>query len=49
VLRVHDVAAVRDFLRVRAALAGDLDVRSDLLLAEELRRERVAGGTGGTA
>ena len=49
VLRVHDVAAVRDFLRVRAALAGELDVASDLLLAEELRRERVAGGTGGTA
>jgi dihydropteroate synthase len=39
VLRVHDVRAVRDYLTVRAALNGDLDVREDLLLADELRRE----------
>jgi len=39
VLRVHDVRAVRDYLTVRAALNGDLDVRDDLLLADELRRE----------
>jgi dihydropteroate synthase len=39
VLRVHDVAATRDFLTVRAALRGDLPVPRDLLLAEELRRE----------
>ena len=39
VLRVHDVAAVRDYLSVRAALNGDLDVPEDLLLDDELRRE----------
>ena len=39
VLRVHDVAATRDFLTVRAALRGDLPVPDDLFLAEELRRE----------
>ncbi len=39
VLRVHDVRAVRDYLTVRAALNGDLDVRDDLLLADDLRRE----------
>ena len=37
VLRVHDVAEVRDFLTVRAALEGDLHVADDLLLADELR------------
>jgi dihydropteroate synthase len=42
VLRVHDVAAVRDFLTVRAALEGELEIRDDLLLADELRREEVA-------
>jgi dihydropteroate synthase len=41
VLRVHDVAAVRDFLTVRAALGGDLEVDDDLLLADELRWEEV--------
>jgi dihydropteroate synthase len=46
VLRVHDVAAVRDFLKVRAALAGEVDVPPDLLLAEGLRREPVAGTAG---
>jgi dihydropteroate synthase len=39
VLRVHDVAAVRDYLSVRAALNGDLVVPEDLLLDDELRRE----------
>ncbi len=39
VLRVHDVAAVRDYLTVRAVLAGELEVSGDLLLADELRRE----------
>jgi dihydropteroate synthase len=43
VLRVHDVAAVHDFLTVRAALQGELDVSEDLLLADELRWEEVAG------
>jgi dihydropteroate synthase len=41
VLRVHDVAEVRDFLTVRAALDGRLEVGDDLLLADELRWEEV--------
>jgi dihydropteroate synthase len=43
VLRVHDVAEVRDFLTVRAALEGEIEVRDDLLLADELRWEEPAG------
>ncbi len=39
ILRVHDVAATQDFLTVRAALAGQLDVPADLVLDESLRRE----------
>jgi dihydropteroate synthase len=39
VLRVHDVAAVADFLAVRAALEGTSDVDPDTRLALELRRE----------
>ena len=42
VLRVHDVAEVRDFLTVRAALEGELVVEDDLLLADELRWEEAA-------
>lgn len=38
IVRVHDVAAADDFLRVRAALNGQLDVDADLELADELRR-----------
>ncbi len=38
IVRVHDVAAADDFLRVRAALNGQMDVAADLELAEELRR-----------
>jgi dihydropteroate synthase len=41
VLRVHDVAEVRDFLTVRAALEGEVEVADDLLLADELRWEEV--------
>jgi dihydropteroate synthase len=41
VLRVHDVAATRDFLAVRAALRGQTVVPEDLLLADHLRREPV--------
>ena len=37
VLRVHDVAAVAEFLAVRAALGGDSDVDPGLRLANELR------------
>lgn len=39
VVRVHDVAATVDFLRVRGALRGHRPVPPDLHLAEELRRE----------
>jgi dihydropteroate synthase len=39
IVRVHDVDAVRDFLAVRRALRGEIDVPSDLRLAEALRRE----------
>jgi dihydropteroate synthase len=40
IVRVHDVAAVHDYLTVRAALRGQSDVPADLTLAEWLRRER---------
>jgi len=40
ILRVHDVAQVHDFLRVRMFLHGDLEPRRDLALAEEHRYER---------
>jgi dihydropteroate synthase len=40
VFRVHDVGAAMDFIRVRAALRGELDSGRDLLIAEELRSER---------
>jgi dihydropteroate synthase len=39
ILRVHDVAETRDFLAVRQALRGEVDVPSDLHLPEDLRRE----------
>ena len=37
IFRVHDVAAAADFLRVRAALTGELQPQRDLALAEEHR------------
>ncbi len=40
ILRVHDVAEVRDFLTVRAALRGEAKVPDDLQLEESLRRQR---------
>jgi dihydropteroate synthase len=40
VLRVHDVAAARDYLRVRAALRGESHVPADLRLDAALLRER---------
>jgi dihydropteroate synthase len=43
ILRVHDVAAVRDFLAVRAALEGEAEIAPDLLLPDELRWEERAG------
>jgi dihydropteroate synthase len=39
IVRVHDVAATADFLRVRATLRGEAPVAEDLRLAESLRRE----------
>ena len=39
ILRVHDVAGARDYLRVRAALDGDAEVEGDLRLEERRRRE----------
>ena len=39
IVRVHDVAAVRDYLTVRAALRGDRPVDPTLTLPIELRRE----------
>jgi dihydropteroate synthase len=40
IFRVHDVAAAADFIRVRAALRGELQPQRDLALAEEHRYER---------
>jgi dihydropteroate synthase len=40
IFRVHDVAAVSDYLTVRAALAGELVPDRDLALVEELRHDR---------
>jgi dihydropteroate synthase len=42
ILRVHDVAGVADYLRVRAALRGDAEVPDDLQLPIGLRREPTA-------
>ena len=39
IFRLHDIAAARDYLTVRAALAGTSEPRRDLALAEELRHE----------
>jgi dihydropteroate synthase len=39
IFRVHDVAAVRDYLMVRAALSREIEPSRDLALAEELRYE----------
>ena len=39
ILRVHDVAAAGDFLAVRAALGGAVEVPSNLRLEPSLRRE----------
>ena len=40
VLRVHDVPAVADYLAVRAALEGQVEVDPSLRLVDELRREQ---------
>jgi dihydropteroate synthase len=41
IFRVHDVRAVADFLKVRAALAGTLAPSRDLALVEEMRYDRL--------
>jgi dihydropteroate synthase len=46
IFRVHDVAAASDYLKVRAALRGELDPGRDLALAEELRYDRPVADTG---
>jgi dihydropteroate synthase len=46
IFRVHDVAAASDYLKVRAALRGELDAGRDLALDEELRYERPFADTG---
>lgn len=38
-VRVHDVSAVRDYLKIASALSGSLTVNCDLRLAPELRVE----------
>jgi dihydropteroate synthase len=42
IFRVHDVAAASDYLKVRAALRGELVPSRDLALAEELRYHTAA-------
>jgi dihydropteroate synthase len=39
IVRVHDVAATRDFLTVRAALRGEIEVPRELRLEQHLRRQ----------
>jgi dihydropteroate synthase len=39
IVRVHDVAATRDFLTVRAALRGEIEVPRELRLDQSLRRQ----------
>jgi dihydropteroate synthase len=39
-VRLHDVAAARDFLAVRGVLRGDAELSPDAQLAESLRRQR---------
>jgi dihydropteroate synthase len=43
VLRVHDVAATVDFLKVRAALTGEVEVPAELRIGEDIRREPPSG------
>jgi len=40
ILRVHDVRDAADFLAVRAALRGDVEVPQDLALTEDIRLQR---------
>ena len=47
VLRVHDVAGTSDYLRVREALLGEVEVSPGLRIAEEVRREPPDGSESG--
>ena len=38
-LRVHDVAGTADYLKVREALLGEVEVSPELRIADEVRRE----------
>jgi len=40
IFRVHDVAAVADYLAVRAALAGESEPSRDLAVSDEIRYDR---------
>jgi dihydropteroate synthase len=42
IVRVHDVAGTIDYLKVRAALAGEQPVDPALRLPDELRKQRAA-------
>jgi len=48
VVRIHDVAAAADYIRVRQALSGELQVDPSLLLDDALRRERAPAADQGT-
>ena len=45
IFRVHDVAAARDYVRVRAALSGACPPARDLALREDLRHEGARPGS----
>lgn len=47
-LRVHDVEATADFLRVWEALEGEVEVPAELRVGEDVRRERPADPPDGT-
>jgi hypothetical protein len=44
VARIHDVREAADFLAVRGALRGQIEVRRDLQLPENLRRVAPSDG-----
>jgi dihydropteroate synthase len=48
IVRVHDVAATRDFLTVRAALRGEVEVPHELRLDPRLRRQALSRGQAGS-
>ena len=47
-VRIHDVEAATDYIRVHAALNGDVSVDPALTLQESLRREPAPGTDGPT-